>query len=115
MSTRGRVPTYGILQLLTAAALLASVRASSSDVCGQYTACADCTCNTFDYDISSDCASGCAWLPESGTCTSADAARQSPAPAYYSLWTRPDQATYEATRLQLVRLDMTTCPLEPGG
>ena len=90
---------------------LAVVPAAAADACTLYTSCADCTCNTLDYDISTNCLSGCAWDVASATCKPARGANRSSSATYYSLWLDPDAAASKAARIELVQDGLTTCQL----
>lgn len=101
---------------------VASVAAAPANAaCALYTTCVDCTCNQLDYDVSQACVSGCAWLPDSGTCVSnSSVAAQQAGVKFTSLWTVPGmEETFKdsnvkdesarAQRERMVENGQTTC------
>ena len=102
-------PVLVALAVAAALVLLAAPRvdaASTPGVCQFFTTCADCACNTFDYDVGESCDTGCAWVPGTGACV--DAA-DAPTGAYTSLWAGGADLDDASVRSQWVEAGRTTC------
>lgn len=115
-----------LLIAIVIGATLAVLGQAAPAPCELYTTCVDCACNTLDYDVTSACMAGCAWLPASGLCVSnSSAAAARAATKYTSLWSvdgieesfssaNTRSASMQDQREQMVENGQTTCDVPRG-
>ena len=82
---------------------------SSTAVCNTFVTCASCACSTYSYSLKDECNSGCAWLPDTQSCVTAEEAQASGDTAFYSLFVGNPTLPEESLRDEWLRAGRTTC------